>query len=77
MITYGIIWLIKNNSNSDCGQPDLLHGSVEVGDTAFKSSGNVTCDEGYSLIGQNIVTCQGDGTWSFNVSCQIAGMTEF
>ena len=34
------------------------------------TTATITCDEGYILSGNNITTCQNDGTWSNLSSCE-------
>lgn len=49
--------------------PDLKHllnQKLEPVKAQYSYRDNVTfkCDEGYELLSANIITCQGDGTWS-------------
>ena len=34
------------------------------------TTATITCDEGYRISGNNITTCQNDGTWSSLASCE-------
>ena len=50
----------------DCGEPEeLVDGTVAAHDGTFHpSNATYTCDEGYTLEGNSVITCQADGTWS-------------
>lgn len=48
--------LAPANSSLACADP--------LGKSSFRSSCNVTCDEGYKLRGRAALTCQREGNWS-------------
>ena len=52
-----------------CGEPDSpTNGSVDTSaGTSFGDVARYSCDEGYTLIGQNETTCQDDGQWNGSV----------
>ena len=57
------------SAGDSCGQPDAPSNS-RVDTSAGTSLGDVarySCDEGYTLIGQNETTCQDDGQWNGSV----------
>ena len=42
-----------------------MDGTVAAHDGTFHpSNATYTCDEGYTLEGNSVITCQADGTWS-------------
>ncbi|XP_053387663.1 sushi, von Willebrand factor type A, EGF and pentraxin domain-containing protein 1-like [Mercenaria mercenaria] len=56
----------------DCGTPNLTHGSI-IGllNTSYDNLLSVSCNEGYSLIGTNTITCGEDGKWKNVPSCEL------
>ena len=50
----------------DCLIPSApINGTVEiVSGTVFESIANVSCADGFSLVGNTTIVCQADGTWS-------------
>ncbi|EDO36528.1 predicted protein, partial [Nematostella vectensis] len=56
----------------DCGRLTVpLNGKLEGSLTTYSSTINITCDEGYALIGPESRVCQANGTWSgSNVTCR-------
>lgn len=61
---------------SDCGNPiTIKNGMVNYTSTVFNATAAYTCDIGYELIGENITTCDLNGTWIGDIpECQIIGM---
>ncbi|XP_048587546.1 sushi, von Willebrand factor type A, EGF and pentraxin domain-containing protein 1 isoform X2 [Nematostella vectensis] len=57
----------------DCGRLTVpLNGKLEGSLTTYSSTINITCDEGYALIGPESRVCQANGTWSgSNVTCRV------
>ena len=61
----------------DCGFPgqplngleDILHSTNQVKDWTFANGTNVTfkCSDLHLMVGQNVRTCQSNGTWSHSV----------
>ena len=51
---------------TDCGTlDDPDNGQVELSNTTFRSTANVTCSQGYSLsTGNTTRTCEANGQWS-------------
>ena len=45
-------------------------GKTHQGKYPEHTTGTITCDEGYIVSGNNITTCQNDGTWSSIPSCE-------
>ena len=57
----------------DCGKNySLAHGTVKYisNITSYNQTAVVTCDEGYQIEGDPVITCQADGTWSDNTTCR-------
>ena len=52
-----------------CGLPVIpTNGRVDTSaGTSFGDVARYSCDEGYTLIGQNETTCQADGRWNGSV----------
>ena len=50
---------IKCPDLTDPANGDLTMNSISVGATA-----NFSCNSGYFLVGEAVLTCGGDGTWS-------------
>ena len=49
----------------DCGEfPALLNGKVHVIHTTYQSRVNLTCEDGYNLVGASSAVCLANGTWS-------------
>jgi len=53
-----------------CDGLSLWYGFLNTTQTAVGTTVKVTCAEGYMLIGQSVVRCQGDGTWSDVPTCE-------
>ena len=71
--------LVHNNAGTACpplddpddGDISCSHGDGEIprpGDTC-----TYTCDDGYMVEGEMTVTCQDDGTWSDETTCELIG----
>ena len=63
----------------DCGNDyEITHGNADFSEqaTTFNSKVPVACYEGFDIIGVDHITCQADGDWSKDVSCQIKGISE-
>ena len=49
----------------DCGSLEApRNGSVTFFSTTYSSVANISCDDGYILIGENTSTCTQSGVWS-------------
>ena len=46
-----------------CPRPTILAGTLNSDDTVVGSKMGITCQQGYALIGHNIITCLENGTW--------------
>ncbi|KAI5627605.1 P-selectin [Silurus asotus] len=56
--------LTSGNAHMKCADP---HGNF-----SFRSSCNVTCEEGYTLRGENTLTCLKNGSWSAETpTCEV------
>ncbi|XP_071964677.1 CUB and sushi domain-containing protein 3-like isoform X2 [Antedon mediterranea] len=57
----------------DCGDPGLPANGFRSGlTTTYNSVVSYICNTGYDIIGEQIITCQSDGTWTDNVpTCKI------
>ena len=63
----------------DCGNDyDIAHGNADFSEqaTTFNSKVPVTCYKGFDIIGVDHITCQADGNWSQDSSCQIKGISK-
>lgn len=66
--------------HADCGDPTPFYGvaltsfGTQLGDTA-----TIVCDQGYDLVGSELVTCQMDGWTGTNGSyeCVLQGLYLF
>ena len=48
------------------------NGMIDCTGSLFEDTCTFSCDDGYELTGSETRTCQGDGTWSGNISmCSI------
>ena len=57
----------------DCREfPKFLNGKVDVISTTYRSRVNLTCKEGYNIVGSSSAVCLGTGTWSPNMSLCIS-----
>ena len=56
----------------------MAHGNADFSGqtTTFNSKVPVTCYEGFNIIGVDHITCQADGDWSKDASCQIKGISK-
>lgn len=57
---------------SDCGDP-LVANSVSYGDTFYTGKSIISCNNGYKLNGNSIITCTENGTWSAKPTCDSVG----
>ncbi len=48
----------------DCGPLTINNGQVSTSGTTFMMTATYTCDDGYTLNGGNIRTCQANEMWS-------------
>lgn len=49
----------------DCGELNLLaNGNVDVPSTTYDSVATYTCDDGYTLMGNDKRTCQNSAMWT-------------
>ena len=59
------MYLCTYNVVVDCGNPDTpTNGSISFSSTNYSSEANISCDEGYVLIGESVRNCTESGTWS-------------
>lgn len=64
---YGNWPMIPHCIQMRCERLQIENGKVD----AEKHHANITCDNGYELVGDTIIFCNLEkGTWSSNVSCQ-------
>ncbi|XP_052238372.1 sushi, von Willebrand factor type A, EGF and pentraxin domain-containing protein 1-like [Dreissena polymorpha] len=54
---------------SDCSDPSPLNGDVNVTTFEFGTVANVSCSDGYTIVGTAEITCGSDGTWTDNPVC--------
>ena len=60
----------------DCGlKYHIEHGYAhfEGHETTYGSQVPVSCNDGYTLEGDNFTVCQNDGRWSLNTACHAVG----
>ena len=65
-----LILCIHNIDDLDsCGQPDIpSNGGVDTSaGTSFGDIAMYNCDEGYTLNGPAVISCQGNGQWNGSV----------
>ena len=66
---------INFNYLVDCGDPPFLDfGLVELtfhNVTTAGATANQSCQEGYDLIGNDVMQCEENGTWTGLASCSI------
>ena len=49
----------------DCGEPtDVPHGHVQYNLTTYKSQANYSCHIGYDLVGESLLTCADNFSWT-------------
>ncbi len=54
----------------DCGKPKISNGIFdETAKTTFQSSLKISCKEGFTLSGEDDITCQDNGDWSSYPEC--------
>ena len=61
---------------TDCGSDfSIADGHVNFTGlaTTYGERIPVSCNEGYELVGEEVITCLADGTWSKDVICRIKG----
>ncbi|XP_053387243.1 sushi, von Willebrand factor type A, EGF and pentraxin domain-containing protein 1-like [Mercenaria mercenaria] len=64
----------SNNPECDlieCSNPTPDHGFSNAFSTINGTTVSVECEEGYDLVGEDIVTCQENETWTYDPVCQI------
>ncbi|XP_052807798.1 sushi, von Willebrand factor type A, EGF and pentraxin domain-containing protein 1-like [Mya arenaria] len=64
----------NSSSNTDCGPPMMPDHAIAstINGTVYQSFVEFTCEEGYTLQGDNISKCLESGKWkAFNLSCSI------
>ena len=54
------------------GTIQYMHNRTSVGDTA-----NMTCNEGFNISDDSVITCQYDGTWSSPPVCHSIGRNQY
>ena len=59
--------------HSDCGDPAPQHGSVNSSATTNGTVVEVSCEDGYELLGEAVIMCQPSEEWTDNSSCAIKG----
>ncbi|XP_053387316.1 uncharacterized protein LOC128551050 [Mercenaria mercenaria] len=55
----------------DCGTPRPSNGNINTTSTTNATVAMVWCDDGYTLIGDSVITCQSNETWTNYPVCQI------
>ncbi|XP_053386930.1 uncharacterized protein LOC123542087 [Mercenaria mercenaria] len=55
----------------DCGDPTPDHGFSNASTTLNGTVVSVECYEGYSTVGDNIISCQENETWTDETGCEI------
>ena len=62
----------------DCGEPPApTNGLVELtvqNETTVGATANQSCHEGYDLIGNDVIECGENGTWSALAFCVNSGL---
>lgn len=59
---------------SDCGDPSPMNGTANIpSGTTYEKVAFIECDEGYTLQGEQYVTCEDGGAWSSNPTCVYIG----
>ena len=49
----------------DCGSlPNIDHGRVKFSRTTFNATAEYSCDKDYTIVGDKIRYCLGNGSWS-------------
>ena len=71
--------IIISLHTTDCGQEyKVENGYVNfTGATTFGQSVPVYCRVGYEQLGDSVIHCKSDGTWSRNTICRIRGVYIF
>ena len=72
--------IIRINTFIDCGTDyQIEFGTINYQErwTTYKSRATVTCDKGYTLEGEEYVTCLSSGTWSTLTRCVAHGIVLF
>lgn len=61
---------------ADCGPPSsIIDGTVQYNSTAYLAVAKYTCDEGFDLPGNHVVTCLANSTWEHSATgCKIKGI---
>ncbi|XP_056133161.1 P-selectin [Lampris incognitus] len=54
------LYLAVSGGTMNCSHPVALH--------SYNSTCELSCDEGYDLVGQNLISCDHTGHWTSNVS---------
>ncbi|XP_053387695.1 uncharacterized protein LOC123541782 [Mercenaria mercenaria] len=55
----------------DCGDPSPANGARNSTETANGTVVQISCDKGYNLSGDALITCQPDDTWTDYPTCEI------
>lgn len=61
------------NKCLECGDPTPRHGFRNTYETVVGTVVFVSCNEGYNLLGDAILTCQSDKSWTDIPTCEIIG----
>lgn len=61
---------------ADCGPPSsIADGTVQYNSTSYLAIAKYTCDEGFDLLGNHVVTCLANSTWEYSATgCKIKGI---
>ena len=61
--------------NLDCGNLTVVNGQFAArSGTTFGQTATLTCDTGYIIVGEEIVTCTESGIWNASaVTCALIG----
>ena len=59
---------------ADCGNPAPENGTADTPDgTTYENVAIITCNAGYDLVGDTLISCLDGGNWSSSPSCAIKG----
>ena len=67
---YTVFEIIQLFFSADCGPPpEIANGSPIVASPVAGTTAIYLCDFGATLLGNNTITCQDDGTWEDPPMC--------
>ena len=56
-----------------CYSPKPDHGAIDHANFTFTSNITVTCDDGYELTGDKVISCKANGQWTDQPQCTPVG----